>query len=115
LTGEATFDKDKILQWSEKAWGAAMALNVSITIIAFPGSLCYLGATGLSTTQACLDSGLINICGLTPLGISLVSVFALLLSRTFRSSLRHIEAMLLACFPILGFFAFLIVSGLSPC
>jgi hypothetical protein len=109
------FDKDKFAQWSEKAWGAAIALNLSMTILALPGSLCYLGATGLSTTQACLESGLINICGLTPLGISLLSVFALVLSRRFHGALLHIEALFLACFPILAFFGFFIVSGLSPC
>jgi hypothetical protein len=37
------------------------------------------------------------------------------MSRNFHNSLRHIEAILLACFPIFGFFLFFIASGLSPC
>ena len=112
---QAMFDKDKFSKWSEDAWGAAMVINILVTIIGFPAGYCYLVATGLSTTQACLDSGLINICGLTPLGISFVSIFALIMSRNSHNSLQHVEAMLFACFPILAFLAFFIVSGLSPC
>jgi hypothetical protein len=109
------FDKDRFAKWSEGAWRAVITINILIVILSVPAGLCYVGATGLSTTQACLDSGLINICGLSPLGISLISIFALIMSRNLHNSLRHIEAMLLACFPILGFFVFFIASGLSPC
>lgn len=109
------FDKDKFAKWSEGAWRVAITINSLIVIISVPAGLCYVGATGLSTTQACLDSGLINICGLSPLGISLLSTFALIMSRNFHNSLRHIEAVFLACFPVFGFFLFFIASGLSPC
>jgi len=108
-------DKDKFAKWSEQAWGAAIAINILVTIIGFPAGFIFLVASGLVTTQACLDSGLINIVGLAPLGISFISIIILVMSRNSHTSLRHIEAMFLACFPILGFLAFFIVARLSPC